>query len=89
MDGEGNGSPLQDSFLGNPMHRGAWQATGSHKESDTTEVAQHTEYGSQQPHGTTEHLKRGQPKLKSARHVKYKLDFKDSIYNKKEHKIPH
>ena len=25
--GEGNGSPLQDSCLGNPMDRGAWQAT--------------------------------------------------------------
>ena len=25
--GEGNGNPLQDSCLGNPMDRGAWQAT--------------------------------------------------------------
>ena len=25
--GEGNGNPLQCSFLGNPMDRGAWQAT--------------------------------------------------------------
>ena len=25
--GEGNGNPLQYSFLGNPMDRGAWQAT--------------------------------------------------------------
>ena len=25
--GEGNGKPLQHSWLGNPMHRGAWQAT--------------------------------------------------------------
>ena len=25
--GEGNGSPLQDSFLGSPMDRGAWGAT--------------------------------------------------------------
>ena len=24
--GEGNGNPLQYSFLGNPMDRGAWQA---------------------------------------------------------------
>ena len=24
---EGNGNPLQYSFLGNPMDRGAWQAT--------------------------------------------------------------
>ena len=27
--GEGNGNPLQYSCLGNPMDRGAWQATGS------------------------------------------------------------
>ena len=25
--GEGNGNPLQDSCLGNPMDRGAWWAT--------------------------------------------------------------
>ena len=25
--GEGNGNPLQDSCLQNPMDRGAWQAT--------------------------------------------------------------
>ena len=25
--GGGNGNPLQDSCLGNPMDRGAWQAT--------------------------------------------------------------
>ena len=37
--GEGNGSPLQYSCLGNPVDRGAWQATvnGTAKESDTTE----------------------------------------------------
>ena len=36
--GEGNGNPLQYSCLGNPMHKGAWQATvhGVAKESDTT-----------------------------------------------------
>ena len=26
-NGEGNGNPLQYSCLGNPMDRGAWQAT--------------------------------------------------------------
>ena len=38
--GKGNGNPLQYSFLGNPMDRGAWQATvhGGLKESDTTEA---------------------------------------------------
>jgi len=37
--GEGNGNPLQCSWLGNPMDRGAWQAAvhGVAKESDTTE----------------------------------------------------
>ena len=37
--GEGNGSPLQDSYLENPMDRGAWQATTPWgcKELDTTE----------------------------------------------------
>ena len=36
--GEGNGNPLQYSYLGNPMGRGAWQATvhGVAKESDMT-----------------------------------------------------
>ena len=36
--GEGNGSPLQYSCLGNPMARGAWWATVHEvtKESDTT-----------------------------------------------------
>ena len=33
--GEGNGNPLQYSCLGNPMDRGAWQATIH--ESNTTE----------------------------------------------------
>ena len=36
--GEGNGNPLQYSFLGNPTDRGVWQATahGAAKEWDTT-----------------------------------------------------
>ena len=36
--GERNGNPLQYSCLGNPMDRGAWQATvhGAAKESHTT-----------------------------------------------------
>ena len=39
--GEGNGYPLQDSGLGNPVDRGSWQATVHRfvKESDTTEHA--------------------------------------------------
>ena len=42
--GEGNGNPLQDSCLGNPVDRGAWQATvcGVAKESDTTEQLNNT-----------------------------------------------
>ena len=40
--GEGNGNPLQYSFLRNPMDRGAWRATvhGVAKESDMTEHEQ-------------------------------------------------
>ena len=37
--GEGNGNPLQYSYLENPMDGGAWQVTYSpwgHKELDTT-----------------------------------------------------
>ena len=36
--GEGNGTPLQCSCLGNPMDGGAWWATGcgAAEESDTT-----------------------------------------------------
>ena len=36
--GEGNGNPLQHSYLGNPMDGGAWQVTahGVPKESDMT-----------------------------------------------------
>ena len=36
--GEGNGNPLQYSYLGNPKNSGAWQATihGVTKESDMT-----------------------------------------------------
>ena len=41
---EGNCNPLQHSRLGNPMDRGAWQAIvhGITKESDMTEVTEHT-----------------------------------------------
>ena len=34
--GGGNGNPLQYSPLENPLDRGAWQAIGVAKESDTT-----------------------------------------------------
>ena len=39
---EGNGNPLQDSCLENPVGGGAWWVTvhGGHKELDTTEVTQ-------------------------------------------------
>ena len=36
FSGEVNSNPLQCSCLENPMDRGAWQATESCKESDTT-----------------------------------------------------
>ena len=41
--GEGNGSPLQDSCLENPMDGGAWQAPWGRKELDSTERLTHTE----------------------------------------------
>ena len=43
--GQGIGNPLQYSCLGNPMERGAWQATvhGIAKELDTTERLNNTE----------------------------------------------
>ena len=45
--GEGNGNPLQYSYLENPMEGGAWRATEVTKrshESDMTEQLSHTEY---------------------------------------------
>ena len=40
---EANGNPLQYSFLGNPMDRGAWWATvrGVSKDLDVTEHSAH------------------------------------------------
>ena len=42
--GEGNGNPLQSSWLENPLDRGAWWATvHGVTESDTTELLTHTQ----------------------------------------------
>ena len=43
-DREGDGYPLQYSYLGNPMARRAWRATvhGGHKELDTIKATEHT-----------------------------------------------
>ena len=48
LPGEENGYPLQYSCLGNPMDRGAWQATahGIAKESDTVGLPTLTEKNS-------------------------------------------
>ena len=49
--GEGNGDPLQYSYLENPMDRGAWwlQTTGS-QESDATEgLSSSTSYVQKKP----------------------------------------
>ena len=45
--GEGNGNPLQYSYLGNSMGRGAWRVTvhGVTKESDTTEQLNNSNHG--------------------------------------------
>ena len=49
--GGGHGNPLQISCLQNPMDRGAWKAAvQGHKESDTTEVAQHASTHRDQEH---------------------------------------
>ena len=40
--GEGNGNPLQYSFLGNPMARGAWQATIQGVTKSWTQLSTHT-----------------------------------------------
>ena len=45
--GEGNGSPLQDYCLENPMDRGAWYRPWGRKESDTTEQLHFTSLRSQ------------------------------------------
>ena len=44
--GEGDGNPLQYAYLGNPMDRGAWQATVHEvaEEWDTTERLNNKEY---------------------------------------------
>ena len=40
--GGGHGNPLKFSCLENPMDRGAWWATGSHKDLDVTEATECT-----------------------------------------------
>ena len=40
--GGGNGSPLQYSCLGNPMDRGAWQATVHEVRKSRTRLSMHT-----------------------------------------------
>ena len=39
--GEGNGNPLQYSCLGNPMDRGAWQATAHGVAKSWTQLSTH------------------------------------------------
>ena len=45
--GEGNGNPLQYPCMGNPVHRGAWQAAvhGVTKESDTAYLLKNKDNG--------------------------------------------
>ena len=43
--GEGNGSPLQDSCLENPMDRGAWSATVHGVAKSRTRLSDFTSHG--------------------------------------------
>ena len=47
--GEGNGNPLQYSCLGNPMDRGAWQATVHGVTKNWTRLSMHTGEGNGTP----------------------------------------
>ena len=57
--GVGDSNPLQYSGLEDPMDRGAWRTTvhGVAKESNTTEVTEHTIYPFplEAPHSSTSH----------------------------------
>ena len=59
--GEGSGNPLQCSCLGNPMNRGAWQATfqGVAKESDTTQGLNNNKYSATNSGISGQHLIEG------------------------------
>ena len=41
--GEGNGNPLQYSYLGNPVDRRAWQATAHGVANSQTQLSTHTQ----------------------------------------------
>ena len=58
--GEENGNPLQYSWLGNPMDRGAWWVTvnGGHKELDTTEQLTFNKVGQHSNSSRPWHTKR-------------------------------
>ena len=43
--GEGNGNPLQYSWLGNPMDRGAWWAAVHRVAKSWTSLSRHTLHG--------------------------------------------
>ena len=60
--GEGNGNPLQDSCLENPMDRGAWQAAvHGVAESDTTERLNNRRIRSSRRRGAGDIPKKRQP----------------------------
>ena len=52
--GIGDGNPLQDSCLKNPMHRGAWQAPWGRNRSDTAERPRTKHKGSAKSRSTRE-----------------------------------
>ena len=49
--GGGNGTPLQYSFLENPMDRGAWQATAHGVTKSQTQLNTHSEISKLRPSG--------------------------------------
>ena len=53
---EGNGNPLQYSYLENPMDRGTWQATMGLQETDMTYQLKHHRFFTNIPLGFQMHM---------------------------------
>ena len=77
LPGEGNGNPLQYSCLGNPMDRGAWQATAPGVAKSQTWLSNYTTTSSQccQCHRSMHHTEEGL--TQNTRAVKQKMTAQD------------